>query len=108
MGLVGVLYLSFERSILSPGASSAQASHTFDSLSRSIIGVQIGLIILSMVVTRSSVISLQSKLGLPLGNQIIGWAVLSKENKRFLKGYLLTRIISCIAIGTIPSQLSAK
>ena len=29
-----------------------------------------------MIVTRSSALSLQAKLGLPRGNQIVGWAVL--------------------------------
>ena len=37
---------------------------------------QIGLIILSMLVTRSSALSLQAKQGLPRGNQIVGWLVL--------------------------------
>ena len=77
---VGVLYLLFEKSIISssPSSSGALASPTADSLSRSILGVQIGLIVLAMVVTRSSISSLQAKRGLPLGNQVIGWIVLSK------------------------------
>lgn len=32
---------------------------------------------LAMVVTRSSALSLQAKRGLPLGNQIVGWTILS-------------------------------
>lgn len=47
-----------------------------DWLSKSILGLQVGLIGLAMVVTQSSVRSLQSKQGLPLGNQVVGWAVL--------------------------------
>ncbi|ANB14247.1 Mcd4p [Sugiyamaella lignohabitans] len=39
-------------------------------------GVQLGLIILSVIVTRSSVKSLQARQGLPVGNQIVGWLVL--------------------------------
>ena len=39
---------------------------------------QIGFIILAMIVTRSSALSLQAKLGLPRGNQLVGWAVLGK------------------------------
>jgi phosphatidylinositol glycan class N len=37
---------------------------------------QIGFIVLAMAVTRSSVISLQAKQGLPRGNQIVGWLTL--------------------------------
>lgn len=39
---------------------------------------QIGLVLLAMVVTRSSALSLQAKLGLPRGNQVVGWIVLSE------------------------------
>lgn len=41
--------------------------------------LQIGLIVLSMLVTRSSVLSLQAKQGLPAGNQAVGWLVLGKS-----------------------------
>lgn len=37
-----------------------------------------GLIALSMILTRSSVLSLQAKQGLALGNQIVGWSVLGR------------------------------
>ena len=77
MGTIGVLYLFFEKSILSPTTSSTKIVPMLDSLSRSIIGVQIGLIVLAMFVTKSSVTSIQSKQGLPLGNQVVGWTVLS-------------------------------
>lgn len=36
---------------------------------------QIGLIVLAIIVTRSSALSIQSKAGLPRGNQIVGWIV---------------------------------
>ncbi|KAI9651188.1 Glycosyl phosphatidyl inositol anchor synthesis [Ciborinia camelliae] len=39
-------------------------------LSRSLIGAQIGLIVLSMIVTRSTAMSLQARTGLPRGNQV--------------------------------------
>ena len=93
MVTVGVLYLVLEKKVLVKsklqGDSTALADNT---LSRSIIGVQvrnggnnttssanteqIGLIILAMIVTRSSALSLQAKLGLPRGNQIVAWNVL--------------------------------
>lgn len=79
MVLVGVLYLLFEKSVLSSPISGIQSLPKVESLSRLIIGVQTGLIVLAMVVTRSSVTSIQSKRGLPLGNQVVGWAVLSKR-----------------------------
>ncbi|KAL9603473.1 MAG: hypothetical protein Q9219_001160 [cf. Caloplaca sp. 3 TL-2023] len=79
MASVGLLYLLFEKSIL--GASSSTRSNLYmsqaDGLSKNILGSQIGLIVLAMIVTRSSVASLQAKHGLPLGNQVIGWLVLT-------------------------------
>lgn len=78
MALVGVLYLLFEKSILSSTSNDDLTSRTLDSLSRGIVGIQVGLIMLAMIVTRSSVASLQAKRGLPFGNQVIGWIVLSK------------------------------
>lgn len=39
-------------------------------------GVQLGLIILAVIVTRSSVHSLQARKGLPIGSQIVGWMTL--------------------------------
>ena len=81
MGLVGILYLLFEQSILSSAKSGIQPSHTLDNFSKGILGAQIGLIVLAMIVTRSSVISLQSKQGLPFGNQVIGWMVLSTQTQ---------------------------
>ncbi|KAL8809872.1 MAG: hypothetical protein Q9200_003055, partial [Gallowayella weberi] len=78
MASVGLLYLLFEKSILSASSSAEGhlASPRADRLSRTILGTQIGLIMLAMVVTRSSVASLQAKRGLPLGNQVVGWLVL--------------------------------
>lgn len=81
MAAVGLLYLLFEKSILS-ASSSASSELSYpraDGLSKNILGAQIGLIMLAMVVTRSSVASLQAKRGLPIGNQVIGWLVLSMQ-----------------------------
>lgn len=77
MGLVGILYILFEKSILSSPKGSTKNSSSLDSLSSCILGVQIGLIMLAMFVTKSSVASIQSKRGLPFGNQVVGWLVLS-------------------------------
>lgn len=79
MASVGLLYLLFDKSILSksPSAEGELSSMQADGFSRNVVGAQIGLIVLAMIVTRSSVASLQAKRGLPLGNQIIGWLVLS-------------------------------
>jgi phosphatidylinositol glycan class N len=104
MVAIGILYLMFEKSLLSRspgGGASASAAH--NTLSRSLIGVQvggflsfaflqqtrpasqanegqIGFIILAMIVTRSSALSLQAKMGLPRGNQIVGWHVLGMHD----------------------------
>ncbi|GKZ35103.1 glycosyl phosphatidyl inositol anchor synthesis [Aspergillus brasiliensis] len=40
------------------------------------MGTQLGMVMLALIVTRSSAMSLQAKQGLPFGNQIVGWLVL--------------------------------
>lgn len=74
--LVGALFLTFENQLLEifPDKSSKTADN---SLSRTIFGLQVGLIALAMAVTRSSVASLQAKQGLPAGTQAIGWFTLT-------------------------------
>ena len=76
MALVGILYLLFEKTILASSGQSGQASQSLDHVSKSIVGAQVGLIFLAMLVTRSSIASLQAKHGLPFGNQVMGWIVL--------------------------------
>lgn len=78
MALVGVVYLLFERAVLSPSEGRNADKVALGTPSKAIIGMQIGLILLSMIVTRSSAASLQAKQGLPLGNQVVGWIVLGK------------------------------
>lgn len=83
MFVVGVLYILFEQSILSDSADRpGTPMGPLGSISRSILGVQVGLIVLAMIVTRSSIASLQAKKGLPLGNQLMGWIVLGEIRDR--------------------------
>ncbi|ERT01596.1 phosphatidylinositol glycan, class N [Sporothrix schenckii 1099-18] len=76
MVIIGVAYLVFEDTILNDFTAvkkvkSAAAAAAKDPISEALLGAQIGLIVLSMWVTRSSALSLQAKLGLPRGNQIV-------------------------------------
>ena len=106
MVLVGVLYILFEKSILSSTNGSKQAS--LDGLSGTLLGVQIGLIILAMIVTRSSVASLQAKAGLPLGNQVIGWTILSTQNPCDREAESTLTPHSCVFSITFPPQPPTK
>lgn len=36
------------------------------------------MVLLALIVTRSSVTSLQAREGLPVGNQVVGWFVLGR------------------------------
>ena len=81
MTVVGILYLLFETSLLATSASGGPKAAPTDGLSRSILGAQVGLIVLAMIVTRSSIKSIQAKKGLPAGNQVVGWLVLSTRLK---------------------------
>ncbi|ESZ95716.1 phosphatidylinositolglycan class N [Sclerotinia borealis F-4128] len=77
MVAVGVLYLAFEKNLLAKSKMAGDSIAPADNLlSRSLIGAQIGLIVLSMIVTRSTAMSLQARTGLPRGNQIVGWCLI--------------------------------
>lgn len=79
---VGIAYLVFEDRILADYATTLAPSKSSRlHFSRAIVGIQIGLVALAMIVTRSSALSLQSKQGLPRGNQVVGWLVLSKVSR---------------------------
>ncbi|KAH8690876.1 putative GPI-anchor [Talaromyces proteolyticus] len=71
MFVAGILYLIFEETFARGTGHTISASGA-----RTIMGAQIGMILLATIVTRSSALSLQAKAGLPLGNQVVGWAVL--------------------------------
>ncbi|KAI1481456.1 PigN-domain-containing protein [Daldinia eschscholtzii] len=78
MVVVGIVYLIFEDKFLA-NPSSPRKNSTLqrgNEIPRALIGVQVGLILLAMLVTRSSALSLQAKQGLPRGNQAVGWLVL--------------------------------
>lgn len=77
MLLVGILYILYTESIMAQAKQSRTRADSkgTDDLSKALLGVQLGLVALAMIVTRSSVASLQAKAGLPLGTQIVGWAV---------------------------------
>ena len=79
MTIVGVLYLLFEASLLASPTRGGSTATSSGGFSRTIIGVQIGLIMLAMIVTQSSITSIQAKKGLPAGNQFVGWFVLSTQ-----------------------------
>ncbi|KFX93247.1 hypothetical protein O988_06906, partial [Pseudogymnoascus sp. VKM F-3808] len=78
MVIIGLLYLFFEFVLLRESALDGEnvTARPANPTSRIMIGVQIGLIILAMIVTRSSALSLQAKQGLPRGEQVLGWTIL--------------------------------
>ncbi|KAK2011237.1 phosphatidylinositolglycan class N [Colletotrichum eremochloae] len=67
MAAIGLAYLVWEDKLLAKPALPA---------ARALTGVQVGLILLAILVTRSSALSLQAKRGLPRGNQVVGWIIL--------------------------------
>lgn len=71
----GLVYLYYEHDIHSMSRSGHQASEP-NVVSRMLMGLQLGVILLAIIVTRSTVSSIQAKKGLPLGNQVVGWFVL--------------------------------
>ena len=76
MAGAGILYMIFEQSITTQSRTGKAITTPLDHISRTVMGIQIGLIVLAIIVTRSSIASLQAKRGLPLGSQVIGWLTL--------------------------------
>ena len=97
MVCVGVLYIYFESTLLSPSGEESMSSSRKSGLSRAILGVQTGLIVLTTIVTRSSVISLQAKRGLPKGNQVMGWTILGRYSS-CIQCMVLTHLVASLAI----------
>jgi GPI ethanolamine phosphate transferase 1 len=85
MVIIGVLYLLFEDFILMDAVTGQETSKNY--ISRALVGVQVGLTLLAMIITRSTVLSLQAKQGLPRGNQIMGWVVLGTCDCVAMLGY---------------------
>ncbi|BFZ62935.1 Glycosyl phosphatidyl inositol anchor synthesis [Saitoella coloradoensis] len=74
---IGCIYLLFSNRVLHASSKpSVRNNQKEDAFTRTIIGVQVGLVALAMVVTHSSVQSLRAKQGLPFGTQVVGWATL--------------------------------
>lgn len=77
MFAVGALYLFFEKTILADSNADNQlANPSLNEKSRLILSVQLGLVLLSMIVTKSSISYIQARQGLPLGVLVVGWATL--------------------------------
>ncbi|KAI1619077.1 GPI ethanolamine phosphate transferase 1 [Exophiala viscosa] len=71
----GLAYLYYEHDINTQSRSKGSDSGP-NLLARTLMGLQLGVILLTIIVTRSSVASLQAKQGLPLGNQVLSWLCL--------------------------------
>jgi phosphatidylinositol glycan class N len=84
MVVIGVLYLIFEDFVLAD-FSQPTAAQPRKHVARTLVGIQIGLTVLAMIITRSSALSIQARKGLSPGNQIVGWVVLGK----FLRHYMM-------------------
>ena len=82
MALLGIAYLLFGKSVVASTGTGLLAAPRADGLSRSILGVQIGLIFLAVLATYTSATSMAAEKGLPLGSQILGWIVLGMHQSR--------------------------
>lgn len=74
MFAVGALYLLFEDRIITDTTSENEPA--INNISRLILSVQLGLVLLSMIVTKSSIDYIHARQGLPLGVLVVGWTTL--------------------------------
>ncbi|KAG6196906.1 Glycosyl phosphatidyl inositol anchor synthesis [Claviceps purpurea] len=123
---IGLLYLEFEDYVLSDFTWTAKTRIPGNKgkslIQRSLTGIQktiynthtlscllndnqVGLIPLSMLVTRSSALSLQAKHGLPLGNQVAGWVVLGESLSCFTSARSITLLSLTIKVVSILMPL---
>lgn len=72
MFTIGFLYLVFENKILAKESIDPKSNEK----SRLLLGVQLGLVLLSMLVTKQSIGYIQARQGLPVGVLAVGWATL--------------------------------
>ena len=87
MFLTGILYLLFEDAILGHRDTESKEPNAIGRVgSRIIMGIQLGMVLLAVIVTRSSVLSLQARQGLPFGNIVVGWVVLGKCTQQCVLG----------------------
>jgi GPI ethanolamine phosphate transferase 1 len=106
MAAIGVLYLAFEDRVLSDYSTTAsKIRQPRKKISRALLGVQVGLVVLAVIVTRSSVLSLQAKQGLPRGNQVVGWLVLSRSRNQ-TAGPQHPRLTSYLSISHLADDAS--
>ncbi len=109
---VGILYLQFDKRILSgsqkKNSTQSPRPASLNSLSKSVIGIQMGLILLAMFVTRSSIASLQAKRGLPLGNQVVGWLILSTKSHLFPLSFLYRKQFKSEQLTSVACDLNSR
>lgn len=79
MAAVGIAYIFFEDSIIEqlPKTKDQEAKAVKPLITQAVFGTQIGLVVLAMIVTRSSMASIAAREGLPLGTQLVGWLTFS-------------------------------
>lgn len=76
---VGLLFLLTRAMIDTKPVNGKVIEPEQDVVSSVILGAQTGLVVLAMIVTRSSVITLQKREGLGTGNLYVGWFTLCKS-----------------------------
>ncbi|KAK9454267.1 Phosphatidylinositolglycan class N-domain-containing protein [Dipodascopsis uninucleata] len=76
-GILMVLVSVFSIFWLVRRSATAGGKYALSSYTTVLLGLQLGLIVLSMIVTYSSICSLQEGLGLPFGNRVVGWAIIA-------------------------------
>lgn len=82
MVMLGLAYLFYEDRLLHSADTRRDTKSVGLPVARALTGVQIGLVVLAMLVTRSSSLSLQARQGLPRGNQVVGWVTLGESTPR--------------------------
>jgi phosphatidylinositol glycan class N len=110
MFAVGAVYLLFEERITANGnpQNRKQTASALDIPSRIIFGCQMGLVALAMIVTRSSVITLQARQGLGSGNIYVGWFTLGKHISISTFQTTLIDLVASLVLPTVYRRQSNR